>query len=477
MKVLIIEDTIITRVVFEQHARDLGHEVTACAYAETALEAYQQTFYPLILIDLTLPGMDGFEFCRRIRALPSGDRSMILVITANDMPESIQAAIDAGADDYVVKPIGKDMLKLRLMVLERQYQNLIRRKQAEEELQNLRTAVETMPLGLTITDLQGKILYTNCADADMHGYQVIELLNRDVRIFAPPELWNPVSLEDMKHWKGLTRESINIRKNGSRFPVYLISEIVKDAHDEPYAIVTSCEEITDRKQTEEELRASHEQLRNLSLHLEAVREEERTTVARTIHDELGQILTALKFDIVWLKKRLTEYPATLREKAEVMENLIDTTLRTVKEIASQLRPGLLDDLGLSAAIEWQADEFQRRTDIPCDARCHPDEIIVSEAISTAVFRIFQETLTNAARHAGATHITVTLTESTERLVLTVSDNGRGITPEQIANPSAFGLIGIRERVRFLGGDVTFHGIPEQGTTVTVDIPFVSNDKD
>jgi signal transduction histidine kinase len=231
------------------------------------------------------------------------------------------------------------------------------------------------------------------------------------------------------------------------------------------------QEISERKRAEEELRISHEQLRDLSAHLQAAREEERTRIAREIHDELGQILTALKMDLSWLSKKFTKNQAVLLEKAKTMEKLVDSTLKVVKRLATELRPGLLDDLGLSAAIEWQAEEFQQRTGIQCDVIIDPEDIIVKGELSTAVFRIFQETLTNVARHANATQIHVLLKEEKDRLFLEVRDNGKGITTKQISDPKSFGLIGIRERAQFLGGEVTFQGIPNQGTTVTLTIPL------
>jgi len=231
------------------------------------------------------------------------------------------------------------------------------------------------------------------------------------------------------------------------------------------------QEISERKRAEEELKTSYEQLRNLSVHLQAIREEERTRIAREIHDELGQTLTALKMDISWLKKRCAQEQTTFLEKVKTMETLLDATIKVIKRLATELRPGLLDDLGLSAAIAWQAEEFQQRTGIQCAVIIEPEEIIVKDDLSTAVFRIFQETLTNVARHAQATHVHVLLRKEVDRLLLEVRDNGTGITAAQIADPKSFGLIGIRERAQFLGGSVTVQGIPNQGTTVTVTIPL------
>jgi len=225
------------------------------------------------------------------------------------------------------------------------------------------------------------------------------------------------------------------------------------------------------QQAEEELRNSRGQLRNLSSHLESVREEERTRLAREIHDELGQALTALKMDIFWLNRHLTNETDSILKKTRSMEGLVDTTIRTVQRLSGELRPGLLDDLGLAAAIEWQTEEFQDRTGIACEAVVNLQEALPSRDHVTAIFRIFQETLTNVARHAEASRVDVLLDTQGNRLVLEVKDNGRGITESEIKDPKAFGLIGMRERVLALNGECVISGRPGSGTTIVVYIPL------
>ncbi len=219
----------------------------------------------------------------------------------------------------------------------------------------------------------------------------------------------------------------------------------------------------------EKVRAGREQLRDLTSYLQTAREEERAYIAREIHDDFGQSLTALKMDLAWLTKRLADRPR-LTEKASTMSDLIDSTIQTVRRVATQLRPGLLDDLGLAAAIEWQAQELAERTGINCELYLGDEDIVLDRDLATAIFRIFQETLTNVARHAEATEVQVELEDGTDELVLIVRDNGKGITPGQISDPHSLGLIGMRERARSWDGDVTFQSIPGQGTTVTVRMP-------
>lgn len=231
------------------------------------------------------------------------------------------------------------------------------------------------------------------------------------------------------------------------------------------------EEVEVRRRTEAELTHSQELFRNLSRHLQSVREEERKGVAREIHDELGQNLTTLKLHLGLLTEDLPPGSEELRRKFSDMIEDIDVTIQSVKRLISSLRPGLLDDLGLVAAIEWQAEEFQRRTGIRCAVCFEPPDITLDPDRSTAVFRIFQETLTNVARHAHARSVSVALTADGAAIKLVVSDDGVGLSAAALEAPRSFGLMGIRERAFYWGGEVSFHGEAGRGTTVTVTIPL------
>ncbi len=226
-------------------------------------------------------------------------------------------------------------------------------------------------------------------------------------------------------------------------------------------------EIGERKRAEDRLKASREQLRNLSTHLQSVREEERRGVAREIHDELGQALTTLKLDLSLLRDEVGPDAAEANRRIADMVQICNATIKSVKRLITELRPRLLDDLGLTAAIEWQSDEFQRRTGIICKTSILPNEILLDPERSTAIFRIFQETLTNIARHSGATRVDVLLRKVGENVTLEVSDNGCGISEEQIRDSRSFGLIGMRERAKYFGGALAMKGNPGSGTVVTV----------
>ena len=227
----------------------------------------------------------------------------------------------------------------------------------------------------------------------------------------------------------------------------------------------------ERRIAEEKLRESHEQLRALSVHLQHVREEERTRIAREVHDELGQSLTALKLQLTWLAGRLPGALGRVREQVSSMLRRIDETIHTVRRIATELRPGLLDSAGLPAALEWQAGQFERQTGIRCHVTIDIGERDCNQEMNTTFFRIFQETLTHVLRHARANRVEVRLTRQGEHLVLEVKDNGRALTDGGTRGEESIGLLDMRERAGLFGGELEVHGLPAQGTTVRVSIPL------
>ncbi len=249
---------------------------------------------------------------------------------------------------------------------------------------------------------------------------------------------------------------------------------LKPVHDENGAVsllIPEGRDITERKHAQQALEESREQLRRLADGLLMAREEERTTIARDIHDVLGQTLTALKMDVAWIGRRLPDDVPAARAKLAAMAALIDDTVVAVRRIATALRPGILDDLGLAAAVEWQAHEFENRTGIRCVLHAGLGDGTIDPMASTAVFRIFQESLTNVTRHSRATQVVVTLERRNGDLILEVRDDGIGIADADASNVRSIGLAGMRERAQLVGGIVSIAGAPGSGTTVRVQIPW------
>jgi PAS domain S-box-containing protein len=231
-------------------------------------------------------------------------------------------------------------------------------------------------------------------------------------------------------------------------------------------------EIQTRKKSEQETKRSREDLRYLSEHLQRIREQDRTHIAREVHDQLGQSLSALTIDLSRLRDRLPRKNVWLREQVKGIEKQIAGTMQSVREICRQLRPPVFDDFGLTAAIKWYLRDFQERTDILCRVKIDEEIPDHDKELDLVILRIFQEAMTNVLRHAEATQVQVVLMRHSKNLVLRIQDNGKGISLEQTANPLSLGILGIRERVRFWGGKSLFTGSPGRGTTMTVSIPII-----
>jgi signal transduction histidine kinase len=235
--------------------------------------------------------------------------------------------------------------------------------------------------------------------------------------------------------------------------------------------------VLDRKKNEERLQSrttelieTAEKLKKLSSYLEEVREQERTHIAREIHDELGSALTVLKMDTSWFGKQLIDQPEVFKEKIREMRELIDSTVKTVQRISTELRPAILDTFGLFDAIKWYAEDFQSRKGIPCIVACYGEEL-ENKKVDIVLFRILQEALTNVSRHAHATEVKVQVEMKNDFAILKISDDGKGITQSEIQSKNSLGLIGMRERVTFLNGNLEIEGKKGKGTTVNVTLPL------
>ena len=240
------------------------------------------------------------------------------------------------------------------------------------------------------------------------------------------------------------------------------------------AVLTSAD-ITERKRTEEALRRSEkialqrEQFQALAERLRRAREEERTRVSRDLHDQIGQILTAIKLDLTWMSRRLPKTNDEFADRLQGAIGLINDGVRSVRRICSGLRPGVLDDLGLAAAIEWQANEFSARTGIACAVAVPSSDLVLDPDQATEFFRIFQECLTNVMRHAEARSVRVSLSEQDGHLVLIVADDGKGFSESEISG--SLGFLGMKERAQVCGGTVEIASCPGNGTTVTLRVPM------
>jgi PAS domain S-box-containing protein len=265
-----------------------------------------------------------------------------------------------------------------------------------------------------------------------------------------------------------------LRKDGSRFWAEVVIAAIVDSDGALLGYAEVARDGTERMYLQEDLADAHDRMRALAARLAALGEQEKMHLSREIHDVLGQELTGLKLDLSWLSRRMTQVPDPLREqllkRLVTMATQIDGCVQTVRRIATGLRPGVLDDLGLDEAIEWQAHEFQARAGIRVDLSLPEKELKLDRDRATAIFRIFQELITNVARHSGATGVSVQLTPELGGVVLEVSDNGRGITASELAMPNSLGLLGMRERAAQFGGSLEIMGREGHGTRALVRIP-------
>jgi signal transduction histidine kinase len=236
-----------------------------------------------------------------------------------------------------------------------------------------------------------------------------------------------------------------------------------------------CNDVTEQLRAQENLKKSYEEIRLLASNIENIREQEKIKIAREIHDELGQQLTGLKMDVSWLSKKLSPGDVVLQQKTKEILALLDETVKSVRRIASELRPGLLDDLGLVAAMEWQSEEFEKRSGIQTHFNSSVNDAIIPSNLSTGFFRIYQESLTNVARHAHAHEIVATLEKKNDELILRINDDGKGFDAKEIENKKTLGLLGMKERTMMMGGKYEIVSKPGRGTTVTVSVSLARHD--
>jgi PAS domain S-box-containing protein len=382
--------------------------------------------------------------------------------------------------EYTSTPIRDERGKLTGAVVA--FRDITERKQAEQALmeseQKYRTLFEDSRDAIYISTRDGKILGTNKFSSDLFGYPSQEMIGMNIRkIYAHPQ--DRLRFKKEIERKGSVKDyEVQFqKKDGTLIDCLLTSTVRKNDNGRIEGYQGIIRDISERKRYVEELIQSRERLRKLSTYLQTVREDERTRIAREIHDELGQSLTGLKMDLSSLERSLRSKIAKNKDsalfllKVKTMFKLIDSTIQSVRRISTELRPGVLDDLGLIAAIEWQAQEFQHRTGISCKINLIPKTISMDQERATAVFRILQETLTNVARHAKATRVTINMKKLDRHVILKIHDNGKGITMKKVLEVKSFGLLGVKERAHLFGGNVEFKGIKGKGTTVTVSIPL------
>ncbi|MBC8741476.1 response regulator [Paraburkholderia sp. UCT31] len=522
--ILIVDDTPGNLGVVVDSLEARGIRVLVALDGIEALERAAFSQPDVILLDVKMPGIDGFETCRRLkRDERTRDIAVIFMTSLMDNEDRVEGFLVGGVD-YVTKPLRVDEmvarvgvhLELRVMhkqVLAQNRQLLAEvavrketeaalsqarddlerrvalrteelarananlraqideRRRADARLQaseaRFRAIVETSPVPLCITSMpDGHILYTNLPLRELFGMD--EGSSANIADFYAERGERERLIEHLRTTGGLRNTEIQFRRqDGTRF--WAMATARAATYDDSPAIYVGLNDITGRKQMEQELVESREQQRELSAYMEAIREEERKRIAMEIHDELGQLLTALKMDVSLLKMRIA-HDAEATKKADDMRQLVEGTISMVRNVASHLRPAALN-FGIVSALEWLVDEFNRRNAIACELRIEGGEPALSDAHATALFRIAQASLTNVARHAAATRVEVTLVSTAAQLLLHVRDDGCGFDRQVVSRDYSYGLLGMNERARLIGGSLSIDSSPGAGTMVSIHIPL------
>ncbi|CAE6871999.1 hypothetical protein R70211_01318 [Paraburkholderia domus] len=347
------------------------------------------------------------------------------------------------------------------------------RRRIEARLQSsearFRTIVETSPVPLCIASMpHGTILYTNEPLRALFGSDSRNNAVSNIADFYADATERDRLIEHLRREGSFRNTEAHFRRpDGTTFWAMATARVA--TYDDAPAIYVGLNDITERKRIEQELFESREQLRELSAYMEAIREEERKHIAMEIHDELGQLLTALKMDVSLLKMRLSGDPDAVK-KTDDMRELVEKTIWMVRNVANHLRPAALN-FGIVSALEWLVEDFGRRNSIPCQLRINGCEPVLPDAHATAMFRIVQASLTNVARHAGASRADVTLTGSYTALDLHVSDDGCGFDTAAAVQGYSYGLLGMRERARLIGATLQIDSAPDTGTVISIHIPL------
>ncbi len=339
----------------------------------------------------------------------------------------------------------------------------------KESEQNLRAVLDASPDIIVLVDKNGNLIESNEKLEQALGVKRKEIISSDIfQNFDKDvkDIRTEVFKKVLKSKKRYTYKDVSNRKvwQNTIVPILDDKNLVSRL-----AVYTS--DVTEKEKYESKLRERNESLRNLSKYITNIREEERKKIAREIHDNLSQILTAINMDVSWIKNLLPENLAEIKDRFMPLLKLIDNAILTVQKISTQLRPGILDDLGLVNAIEWQANEIRTKTHLNIKLELPENEIELSEEKRIALFRVFQESMSNVIRHANAKNLKIILKPNLNTLFLQIIDDGIGIPLEKINDNKSFGLLGMRERILAINGNIEFGNNPKAGTYVNISIPI------
>jgi PAS domain S-box-containing protein len=492
---LIVDDSETNLVLLKTITRSMDVNLIAATSGAEALKKTIGHDLALAIIDVQMPEMNGYELAEKLNYGRSGNKVPVIFLTAEFIDEKeLSRGYGSGAVDYISKPVSSHILRSKINV----FVDLFNHKQTIVQNGALLKlfADDLIRLNEALTRREEKIiqeqlftkalldsipgiffLYTypelrmvtwNKQHETLFGFVAAEMKGRHMLDWHLPENKNAVlaSLENFMESGQASVETTLLTKDGRMIP-FLLTGVKFERNGQIFLIGTGAD-VTERKKAEDDLKSSLEQFQQLSQHIEQVRENERVAISRELHDDLGQALTAVKIDLGIIRQKVSDSGVVM--KINKVSALVSDTIKTVQRLTSQLRPEIIDDLGLEAAIEWYTKEFSERTgivvfhDLGYGTR-------LSSGLSLTLFRILQESLTNIARHSGATKVEVWLHEHVANVTFQIRDNGIGITEEQIKSKKSFGILSMKERTASLGGNFNICGDTRGGTVIKIIFPL------
>jgi PAS domain S-box-containing protein len=466
--VLVVDDTPEILSLIHTLLRDT-YQVKSANNGRKGLQIAQSHPQPdLILLDIMMPTMDGYEVCIQLKDDPKTRDIPVIFLTAKSEIENEERGFSLGAMDYVTKPIGPSVLLARVKT---QIAAHAQRRSLEGMFKDV---IEFAPVIFLIADEELGIVQTN-AQAEQHfGYGRRELTGMNLKTLLPHcQKFMQTTTSQLNTQPGEARIDANpeltcLRNDGSSFPGSATFSRLETLHGLLHTVVLV--NVTDKKQTLMRLSESQDSLRELAAINESARENERKSIAREVHDELGQVMTALRMGLSLMPMQFGAEIPGLSDSVDSMKALVDRAIKGVRNIATVLRPEALN-LGLIPALEWLRDEFLRHNTVRCTLEYRGLTDPIDEMRAMLIYRIVQESLTNISRYAKATEVKILLNFSPPNVDVSITDDGCGFDPGEFLIKKTFGLLGMRERALTLGGDLMILSRPGRGTTIAVKVPL------
>lgn len=459
--VLIVDDDPINQRLVGLILDKAGISHASAATGEDAIAQARQLHPLVILMDVVMPGIGGYAACEVIKAHQSTSGIPVVFVTASDDLESESRCFEVGGADFVRKPFAAATLLARV-------RNQIAISAERRRLEGMfRDVIEYAPVVFLITDLSGQIVTTNALALSCFGASRSELIDSPLSRWIP-SITSHIQLGPTPVHAGQF-ELECCRADGSRFPADIIVGNLRGTQRPMDLFIVR--NIEQRHRVMKELHDSQSRLRELGAINELARENERKRIAREVHDELGQVMTALRMDLSMLDMQHGEELPKLRGKVQSMKTLVDRAISGVRHIASNLRPPALD-MGLGAAVEWQVSELKRLGQIEVNLNLEGLSQGLQDDRAMTVYRIVQESLNNIAKYAQAQSVDVLLRlDKDGSLVLSIRDDGVGFDRQAVSSQRSFGLLGMHERALSIGGDLVVESAPGQGTHVHARFPW------